>query len=328
VALRAVDPAACELPARAPDGYFDSFATRVRQRIEKEPAVRRRAAWRPPVWSWAVAAALLLAVVTPITLDRKEEALPGRAVPAAPAAPAPAAKLAAPLASPAAATASPEQRADSAPPRRTRAEEPKVLVPPRQPLMKTAPVVPVPQSAPTLAYRDQREEETNRAVTQAGASGAVAAQTPAAPAPQPAPAVAAPREQKMKAAAVEAPGPLRVADEVRAGPAGAGAAGRGVGYTDEDAAFQQLERLRPTDVASWRELRERWRAFAAVHPAAAQADEARVRVIAAGLELWRLGAGAVDEARFRRDAESYLARQGAPQKPRVRAMLDEAGAPR
>lgn len=61
--LSAVDDAAREVPLAAPAGYFEDFAPRVRARLET-----RTRRWHPPVWGWAAAAALLLAVVTPLAL--------------------------------------------------------------------------------------------------------------------------------------------------------------------------------------------------------------------------------------------------------------------
>jgi len=66
--LQAVDDFAQELPVAAPEGYFEAFPARVRERL----AARRRR--RVPAWTWAAAAAVLLAVVTPLTLIRREAA--------------------------------------------------------------------------------------------------------------------------------------------------------------------------------------------------------------------------------------------------------------
>lgn len=65
----AVDTLARDLPVGTPAGYFESFPARVRARVRAKVA---RRAW--PLWSWAAAAALLLAVLTPLTLrDRQGE---------------------------------------------------------------------------------------------------------------------------------------------------------------------------------------------------------------------------------------------------------------
>jgi hypothetical protein len=61
--LAAVDEGLRALPDAAPDGYFDSFPSRVRQRLEPH-----RTRGSLPAWTWAAAAALLLAVITPLTL--------------------------------------------------------------------------------------------------------------------------------------------------------------------------------------------------------------------------------------------------------------------
>src|SRR6185436_20850234 len=76
--LASLDDAARALPIDAPPGYFEDLPARVRARLDTPT----RRAWRPPAWSWAVAAALLLAIVTPATLLHRE------ARPQAPAAPA------------------------------------------------------------------------------------------------------------------------------------------------------------------------------------------------------------------------------------------------
>jgi Putative zinc-finger len=88
--LSAVDDAARALPLSVPEGYFDEFAPRVRSRLARKTPAR----WRPPVWGLAAAAALLLAVITPLALQEHRAAAPttavDRAAPA-PAAPEPAA---------------------------------------------------------------------------------------------------------------------------------------------------------------------------------------------------------------------------------------------
>lgn len=93
-ALTAADEAVAVLPADAPRGYFEAFPGRVRARLEPKPVPRQL-----PTWTWALAAALVVAVVTPLMLrrvpdaalpvpPREAQAASGSARPAAPPAPA------------------------------------------------------------------------------------------------------------------------------------------------------------------------------------------------------------------------------------------------
>ncbi len=67
--LAAVDSRLAARAVDAPEGYFDAFPRRVRARIgasarsRSGPLLRRL-----PVWTWSLAAALLLAVLTPAVL--------------------------------------------------------------------------------------------------------------------------------------------------------------------------------------------------------------------------------------------------------------------
>jgi hypothetical protein len=70
-----------------------------------------------------------------------------------------------------------------------------------------------------------------------------------------------------------------------------------------------------------RSLREAWRAFVAENPDHAQADEARVRLVEAGVLAYRLGLRPRDREIAQRDASAYLARAATPQAARVRAAL-------
>jgi len=65
----------------------------------------------------------------------------------------------------------------------------------------------------------------------------------------------------------------------------------------------------------------------ATRPRSRHVDEARVRVIEAGLEAWREGGEPEDLARAREDAEAYLARDDARLKQRVRGALEAAEGP-
>ena len=67
--------------------------------------------------------------------------------------------------------------------------------------------------------------------------------------------------------------------------------------------------------------REGWRSFAERHPDDPRADEARVRVVALGVDLARQTGDEADRALAQKDAADYLARPDAPQKTRVRALL-------
>src|SRR5262245_16169609 len=69
--LASMDDAARRVPLTVPEGYFDDFAPRVRARLAKTPAKRRLGR---PVWGWAVAAALLLAVITPLAWQQRSTA--------------------------------------------------------------------------------------------------------------------------------------------------------------------------------------------------------------------------------------------------------------
>ncbi|HET8645069.1 MAG TPA: zf-HC2 domain-containing protein, partial [Vicinamibacteria bacterium] len=104
--LLAVDAAARELTVAAPPGYFEAFPGRVRQRL----AARRRRA--VPAWTLAAAAAVLLAVLTPLTLRERSAPAPTSARESLRSQPTPAAQ--APAAPPAAtAAASPGALADA-----------------------------------------------------------------------------------------------------------------------------------------------------------------------------------------------------------------------
>jgi hypothetical protein len=126
--LSAVDDAARRTPLEVPAGYFDDFAPRVRARLEKRAPVR----WRPPVWGWAAAAALLLAVITPLALQERASA--------------PLAESAPPAGAPAASEAG-RLRQNSAP-------EPAATVPPASAALPQAPAVPAPRPG---APREQDE---------------------------------------------------------------------------------------------------------------------------------------------------------------------------
>jgi len=291
-AFAAVDGEASSLPAEAPDGYFESFPRRVAARLAAgQPAAAGPR--RMPAWAWAAAAALLLAVVTPLTLRRAPTVAP-TPVPEAPAA----RRAASPEASPPPAAPEPATPAPVPAPAAPRKAAPPAILP--APAGPTAPA----EARPKLEAREEAEADFVRA--------------PLAAAPAPVPGTA--RAQEGGAPAVTAESALSAADrrhrELDLGVEG-GVPGGVVGGVVGDVGGGTAART-PEE---WRRLRDEWKAFAASVPAGPRADEARVRAIEAGWEAWRLSGRDDDEAAFRRDARAYLEREDALQKPRVERLL-------
>jgi len=310
--LAAVDEAAASLPAEAPEGYFETFPARVRPRLEaRKSAFPAR---RVPAWTWAAAAALLLAVVTPLTL-RQLRPSSGAAPSTAPAAIQPAPAKVEPMA----------------------ADEPRRPEPTPTPTVHTDRTAspekrgPVPNAAPAVAPPTAPQEKAEAAF----------AREPELLPPAPAQAVVARADTETAPAAagnVAAEGltarggdRLRVATaesaaEPEASAPSAGKAGPGLGAAaarEPEDAFRRLAAVRPGSAVEWRLLRDRWNALAAGEPDRLRADEARVRAIMAGREAWLARGGADDEAAFRRDVAAYLQREDALQKPRVERLLAE-----
>jgi hypothetical protein len=102
-----------------------------------------------------------------------------------------------------------------------------------------------------------------------------------------------------------------------------GAAGPHVVVEEE---WHRLESARPATAAEWRELREAWRRFAARETEGAIAEAARLRLVETARAAYGASGDAADLAVFRADAQAYLARERAPQKDRVRRLLEELGA--
>ena len=317
--LAAVDAGAARLPAEAPEGYFDRFPSRVVARLEVAPKGRARP-WRPPVWTWAAAAALLLAVVTPLTLNR-----PRARVPPAPAAPVPAGPLdvverdtvRVPEATPA--TLAPGVHAPRPASAPFAAAPPPVREQPAAPRKREVAAAREEQEAevPQAGLREERPgpiggiaaAEARRASE--GAGEPLADAVPEAGPPPLARSAAVPAAASLEPAA-------------RPAEAGRGAAGKSAAVDEAGQAFRRLDAVRPGSVAEWRQLGEAWRAFAAAHPGDRRADEARVRAIEASREAWLVGGEAADEQAFRRDAADYLAAAEARQRTRVERLLAAA----
>ena len=357
-ALSSVDQAARALPVEAPAGYFDTLPGRVRARLEatsSRPAVARlpRPIVRPPLrrlpaWTWAVAAALLLAVVVPITLREKRSFTPPMrpvASPAAPAVPpmtlkegevyfeaappgeaarnaarggkAPAPELPRPA---------PEKLSQEAVAGRLDSVEPK-------PAARAPFAAALPPPAAGAALKQGAEVASGAAAESAARASAPAERKQRAPglggpyAQAPAQSqtqLQAPADQTADRAMVES-----LAEERGAADAGEGArdkeeaapfAAKSARERDEQE-FSRLAAPAAQTVGALRARREAWRTFVGLHPKSPRADEARVRSIEAGIAAWRLGNDPVDLGQARVDAAAYLARPDAAQAVRVRAMI-------
>jgi len=342
--LAALDAAARAEPVEPPEGYFDTLPRRVLRRLEAE-ARPARAAWalpfRLPVWSWAAAAALLVAVLAPLTwrasgpavqVSRQEAesrplatpaaAAPGFALQSVPAGPVAARQ---PRASAAAGieqaeAPAPEGRlalagklADQKVNRRKEAEPARAPALPPQALSEAE----ADASARGEADRLKKVEPPPALAPAAPAPAALAAKTERADAAKLAPGAVpatgfAPRppEESAEAKDDRGRGAVAVSAERSAGPKG------------KASGFDALAARRPPRTAGEaRALREAWHAFLASQPEGAQADQARVRAIEAGLAVWRLGRDPADLEALQAEAEDYLARPDAAQAERVRALL-------
>jgi hypothetical protein len=311
--LAAVDEATASLPAEAPAGYFEDFPARVRARLEaRKSALRVR---RVPAWTWAAAAALLLAVVTPLTLRQLR-------------APSAAAPTAMDVTRPAATA-----KVEPAPPEAPPGAEPSPTARPRRlapPEMRG----PVPVEAPAAAPSELRApsaELSAPAPAQAAPKDEAVAEGVFAQEPAARPAVGglsreaeANREKSVR----DRPRPAAArattdASSPALSAATAGAAAVSPDVREHDDVFRRLESVRPRTAAEWRRLRDQWNAVAAVEADPLRADEARVRAIVAAREAWRAGGDESDATSFRREAEAYLRREDARQKPRVEGLLAE-----
>jgi Putative zinc-finger len=350
----ALDALARDLPVEAPDGYFEALPSRVRFQVTP----RRRVASRLPAWSWAAAAALVVAVVTPILLrqnPRPAEVAPslplagGRADRGAPVA---AAKpLPTPAAEPMAESELRVSSRDEGVARRRVAEAaPQAVQPP-----PAAPAAVAPADAPAVAsglaqgrlalneapaplalakeaaakdkLQEARPAPPGKAEGAPAASAAFAAEPPEqGPAGQhlyepkaesdlaDAASAAPAEEAKKSVSAAKAAPPPQEAEKAR-----------GVEPPAPRLRFRTLAAVVPANAEAARRVREQWRTFLAQGPSPRQADEARVRMVEAGVLAWRLSNNPADLIVVKRDAEAYLRRADAAQGARVRALLTTIG---
>ena len=355
--LAAVDELARALPTEAPAGYFDSLPARVRFKTTARPP----RALRMPAWSWAAAAAVLLAVIVPLTLEHRSgppavattegpAASAGSAASPAPAEPpAPMAELArrgAPVDEPQA--PSRLASADEAKQNKTGAKRDDVKAREQTAFAVAPATLPAPGAAPAEAPRSEAGPppaalgKAEGGTTRAQAAGAppsatpgrVAQAVPYAKAPEDAllegPAGQHLREPEEEKDAAEALPPAEEAKKLES-PRASGA----VGLRDAETSrrkgrpavltFGSLLAEAPSSAEEARRVRERWRAFLLQAPPASEADEARVRLVEVGIKAWQLSNDPADLSLLKRDAEDYLRRDDAAQGDRVRRLLARTG---
>jgi hypothetical protein len=357
--LRSVDAEARDLPLDVPEGYFETLPGRIRGRLQKTP---RSVVRRLPVWTWAAAAALLLGVVTPLTMRNLNAPAPTMREPAAAALPP--ATYPAPAAAEPAPPAGAVARSAPAIPREFEAQRnvkddaaaaSKLGHERKETLdsdLRAAASPPAPAAsleAPSKAEAD-REVYAYEAVDDSARADAPRSRpAPGGPssqqqAPVQAPAAPAFAEAPVEAPAAAAPPPaperradanetsrdersplakrrLETPRQETAGEAAAGRVSSAVASSDEKIFRLLQDAAAPTTLASWRERRESWRSFTRDFASSPRADEARVRVIEAGAEAWRLGGEAADLTRVHEDAAAYLERRDAAQSARVRVLV-------
>ncbi|HET7290950.1 MAG TPA: zf-HC2 domain-containing protein [Vicinamibacteria bacterium] len=315
--LLAVDRLARGVEVAAPAGYFDGFASRVRDRIRKRP--RRLVA---PVWAWAAAASLLLAVTVPRLMRDRPAAMPPAAAPAA--LPPPTTLAAAPAALEGELSESPRELGDAGQGKRDDARQGRAanLAPAKKAkefkdeATAATPVPGPPPAAQAPAAPPAAERPLASAVAPEREVGALAA-------PEAAERDALYQERGKRqegAGAEEQAAASGFAGAPAAVPESAEAPRLALQKTAPSAAFRALLERKAATIAEARGLREAWRAFAG-GAVGAEADEARVRVIEAGREAYRLSGERADLDQLRRDAAAYLKREDAHQADRVRALL-------
>jgi len=289
--LAELDMVAKTLPVGAPEGYFDGFPGRVTARLRS-----RRRAWGVPTWAWATAAALVLAVITPLTL-REAPAPPAAVEPEPGAALEPAAE----------ALVAPEQQALPAPWTLDSLELDTVG---RLEKRESAALASVPQPAEPVVEADA-----------AAATGGFAA------APLEAEEAVLGNELREAGAAAYVPisdakkKSRELAQVARALPAATLSPAAATPVPGKGPSYEALLARSARSLEEARELREAWRVHAASEADAARADEARVQVIELGAAAWRLGGGPEDRTRLEADADAYLESPDAWQAERVRRIL-------
>lgn len=345
--LAAVDTLARSVPAEAPAGYFQALPGRVVQRLPPR-AARARAI---PVWTWALAAGLIVAVAGPLVLQQHRASEPVHAPAEAPFAAVPQAST-------------PEQPArrpapeTAAGPAATLARVPLQSAPGRG----DAPMAPPrgadarrPEGFASAPHRPaeggvvlgDRAKERDLAKDNGESREMATAPLPAPPAPPAAtppavigtlspPAAAETRDQadevRLETSVEEALAPAKKAEAERkearqrteANARGMAGGSRALASPAETR-FAALSARVASSLEDARALREAWRGYVRQNPRDARSDEARVRLVEAGADAYRRSRAAEDLSVLRGDARAYLSRPDALQAPRVRGLLRELG---
>lgn len=321
--LASVDALARELTVEAPAGYFEELPGRVRARVR---ARRRRRVAPAAVWAAAAAAVVMVAVVAPLALRRAPSIVPASSpvVPAAtPAVPEPqtiTAATAPPLDARRAASVPDALQARDVPARLRERDGDRlakvvaadtarrdklaagvaVPAPAAEPLPATA----LPPAAPTAGRRAEgpvAQTKAEEKAVEAFSDTTADAVVPMAEMRKESDAAATPREGQLSGAGyARSAGPRLSGDE----------------------RYALLLARRPPTAAGARALGKAWEAFAREFPTDRRADEARVRAIESAVTAWRLGGETVDLASARVAGRAYLDAESAPQRGRVRALLD------
>jgi hypothetical protein len=304
--LAVLDQAARGLMVEAPAGYFEALPGRIRQRLR---GPRRTGI---PVWGWAAAAALLVAVLTPLL---RHDPFASRQAPAAAPRAGPPATLAGPQAAPA-----PAVLRKAEPVAKEAQEEKKSRA--------AAPARGAPEEVRERKDLDARDAAKAEAPRPAGAfAAAPPAATPAPPALQEQEAASADRLERDQPSAPSAAAPGLAAGGSMANARRKQAEEQPKADAAKRSVTGRLGTRSPRSAAEARALREEWRRRAGLDPEGPAADAARLGLVEAGVEAYKLSGDAQDLEILRRDAEAYLARRDAPHADRVRELLRAAEEP-
>jgi hypothetical protein len=304
--LEAVDRWARAADDQAPSGYYEALPGRVRARL---PAAGVKASRRLPAWGWAAAAALVVAVLTPVVLRRDSLRPPSPPAEAVPATEEDAALANEARPAPAAPALEARREGDArgalgSATRGTPGASPPVSRPRQQEAAASTSAPEV--AAPPGGALSMRED------TAAAPAGAL-------PGPSPADRTAEAGRDRLadeaeaKAEALQARAqnePARGAPRAAPPPA---------------PAFRVLSQRRAASLEEARRLRADWKLFAEAHPEGPFAEAARLALVMAAGEAYRLGRLDADREVLEAEAAAYLTRAEPASAARVRDLLRGLG---